>query len=96
MARHPHRHGIEPGSGQITHLVWRTDGGDKGQGSWPKGAGQLLRARIQNGQGLCGRKACDMRNQGVKAWPSLGLIDGRNRDGIAGIGRQSINRFGRQ
>jgi hypothetical protein len=96
MSRHPHRNRIQACASQITDQLWRSDGRNKGQGSWPEGVGKLESALAEHSDGLGCREVCDMGDQGIETGPALGLIDRRHSQRVAGIGAQAIDRFGGQ
>ena len=96
MAGHPHGHAVQAGAGQVADPVAVADGSHDRQGPRPEGLGQGPRPGVEHRNGLGLHGVSDMGDQGIEARPPLGLEDGSDSDGVAGVCTEAIDRLGGQ
>ena len=91
-----HRHGIQPGAGQVADRGLVGDRQHQGQRSWPEARGEPLSPLVEARDPPCRRHVGHVSDQRVEARPALGRIDRRHRTRIGSVSRQAIDRLGGQ
>jgi hypothetical protein len=94
MARHAHRHGIEPGGCGGGDAGGAPERQDEGQRARPERYGEPLRASVEDGEGGSLGEPGDVQDQRVVRRPALRLEDPGDRCGVGGEGTQAIDRLG--
>jgi hypothetical protein len=96
VPRRAHRHGVEARSRQVADRRLVGHGQHQGQWARPEPGGQPLGPLVEAGDPPGGGDVGHMGDQGVEARPALGRVDRRHGAGVGGVGRQAIDRLGRQ